>query len=120
MPWSAIYDENLDLARVDTKLIKPSRGAHGAPETGESGTKHENPLHCSKNPFVGIRMSSNKIARTTTGRRRRPCEHPPVIVMMSSRQHQSYPNILAADRGHDGGLWHFYEAATGSELVSFP
>ena len=63
MPRRAIYDENLDLARVETKLIKPSRGADGAPKTGESGTKHENPLHCSNNPFVGIRMSSNKIAR---------------------------------------------------------
>jgi hypothetical protein len=36
--------------------------------------------------------------------------------MMSPRLQQSYPNIRAADRGHDGGLWHFYEVATGSEL----
>jgi hypothetical protein len=39
-----------------------------------------------------------------------------VIVIMSPRLQQSYPNIRAADRGHDGGLCHFYEVATGSEL----
>ncbi len=45
MPCGPVHDKNLDLIGAGAKLIQPAGGRHGAPETSETGAKHENAVH---------------------------------------------------------------------------